>query len=138
MKANSAPDVSSPHAIVPQIEEQFQGQVQPDMVRQAALATLAHLEFQEPFEQKMRESIIDITQKEDFQDMLLEHLIPKDTTHKLLEKIEFLVLVRLDELTPQTVKEMIEKIIHEHLGWLVVWGGVLGGMIGLISAVIFS
>ena len=50
MKANSAPDVSSPHAIVPQIEEQFQGQVQPDMVRQAALATLAHLEFQEPFE----------------------------------------------------------------------------------------
>ena len=95
-------------------------------------------QFQEPFEQKMRESIINITQKEDFQQMLQEHLIPKDTTHKLLEKIEVLVLGRLDELTPQTVKEMIEKIIHEHLGWLVVWGGVLGGLIGLFSAAIFS
>ncbi len=95
-------------------------------------------QFQEPFEKKMRESIIEISQKESFKQMLQEHLMPKDTAHKLLEKIEVLVLGRLDELTPQSVKEMIEKIIHEHLGWLVVWGGVLGGLIGLISALIFS
>jgi uncharacterized membrane protein YheB (UPF0754 family) len=31
------------------------------------------------------------------------------------------------------VKEMVERIIKEHLGWLVVWGGVFGGLIGLIS-----
>jgi uncharacterized membrane protein YheB (UPF0754 family) len=46
--------------------------------------------------------------------------------------IEDLIDRRLEELTPSAVKVMIQKIIHEHLGWLVVWGGVFGGLIGLI------
>lgn len=29
------------------------------------------------------------------------------------------------------VKEIIQKIIREHLGWLVVWGGVFGRLISL-------
>lgn len=37
---------------------------------------------------------------------------------------------RLQELTPQMVKNIIHKIIAEHLGWLVIWGGVCGGVIG--------
>jgi uncharacterized membrane protein YheB (UPF0754 family) len=28
------------------------------------------------------------------------------------------------------VKEMVQHIIRQHLGWLVVWGGVFGGLIG--------
>jgi hypothetical protein len=36
----------------------------------------------------------------------------------------------LEELTPQIVKEMVQQIIREHLGWLVVWGGFFGGMMG--------
>jgi uncharacterized membrane protein YheB (UPF0754 family) len=31
---------------------------------------------------------------------------------------------------------MVQKMIKEHLGWLVVWGGVFGGVIGVISAAI--
>jgi Na+/H+ antiporter NhaD/arsenite permease-like protein len=31
-------------------------------------------------------------------------------------------------------KEIIEDMIKEHLGWLVVWGAVFGGLIGLIGA----
>lgn len=94
-------------------------------------------QFQEPFEAKMRQSMMDIAASENFQQLLKEHLLPKDTAHKMLEKIEVLVLARLDELTPQTVKEIIERMIHEHLGWLVVWGGVFGGLIGLVSALVF-
>jgi hypothetical protein len=26
-------------------------------------------------------------------------------------------------------------MIKEHLGWLVVWGGVLGGLIGFVAAI---
>jgi uncharacterized membrane protein YheB (UPF0754 family) len=27
---------------------------------------------------------------------------------------------------------MVQAIIREHLGWLVVWGGVLGGLLGAV------
>lgn len=50
----------------------------------------------------------------------------------MLAKVENIVNKRLDELTPQMVKEIIEHMIHKHLGWLVVWGAVLGGLIGLV------
>ena len=39
------------------------------------------------------------------------------------QKIESVVQRRLEEFTPQMVKEIIQEIIREHLGWLVVWGG---------------
>jgi len=31
------------------------------------------------------------------------------------------------------VKEMVQNIIKEHLGWLVIWGAVFGGLIGFVS-----
>jgi uncharacterized membrane protein YbaN (DUF454 family) len=30
------------------------------------------------------------------------------------------------------VKEIVAKMIYNHLGWLVVWGGVVGAFVGLI------
>lgn len=30
------------------------------------------------------------------------------------------------------VKELVEDMIRTHLGWLVVWGNLFGGLIGLI------
>ena len=35
-------------------------------------------------------------------------------------------------LTPETVKELLAAVIRQHLGWLVVWGNVFGGLIGLV------
>ncbi len=90
-------------------------------------------QFEEPFDKKMREVMIEMTQKEDFQALVKEHLINEESAHEWFVKIETLVLARLDDLTPKMVKDMIEKVIHEHLGWLVVWGAVFGGLIGLIS-----
>ncbi|MDC7219580.1 MAG: DUF445 family protein [Spirochaetales bacterium] len=48
------------------------------------------------------------------------------------KKVESLVQDRLDELTPEQVKRIIQDMIRKHLGWLVVWGGVFGGLIGLV------
>ena len=48
------------------------------------------------------------------------------------EKVENLVQARLEELTPEQVKRIVQDMIRKHLGWLVVWGGVFGGLIGLI------
>jgi uncharacterized membrane protein YheB (UPF0754 family) len=51
-------------------------------------------------------------------------------------QIEQMVKSRLDQLTPVMVKNLIQEMIHQHLGWLVVWGGVFGGLLGLIAAVL--
>jgi len=32
----------------------------------------------------------------------------------------------------------VQRMIDEHLGWLVVWGGVFGGLIGLISGLLLN
>ena len=46
--------------------------------------------------------------------------------------IEEMIDARLNELSSEDVKSIVQKMIREHLGWLVVWGGILGGVIGLI------
>ena len=51
----------------------------------------------------------------------------------LREQVDQLLAAKLEELTPQTVKEMMEEVMRHHLGWLIVWGNVFGGLIGLVS-----
>ncbi|MFQ5787121.1 MAG: DUF445 domain-containing protein [Thermodesulfobacteriota bacterium] len=51
-------------------------------------------------------------------------------------RIGDMVDARLNELTPKHVKEIIEKMIRQHLGWLVVWGGVFGAFIGFLSTIL--
>ena len=53
---------------------------------------------------------------------------------KLSDKVEQIVFQRLEELTPNMVKSIIQNMIKKHLGWLVLWGGVFGGLIGLVAA----
>lgn len=52
----------------------------------------------------------------------------------LVRQVEHIIDSRLAELTPHRVKTIIEQMIRRHLGWLVVWGGVFGGLIGLVAA----
>lgn len=54
----------------------------------------------------------------------------------LLFRVERLVDQRLNELTPLEVKNIIQEMIRKHLGWLVVWGGAVGGLIGLGVSII--
>lgn len=59
-----------------------------------------------------------------------------DLTDGLVRQVEEIIDRRLAELTPQKVKEIVEDMIRQHLGWLVVWGGVFGGLIGLLVEVL--
>lgn len=49
----------------------------------------------------------------------------------LLQRVEQIVDQRLQQMTPELVKEIMQQMIHKHLGWLVVWGGVVGALMGL-------
>ena len=57
----------------------------------------------------------------------------EDFTSALIAQVEKIIDARLAELTPQMVKTIIEDMIRKHLGWLVVWGGVFGGLIGVVA-----
>ncbi|MCX6073680.1 MAG: DUF445 domain-containing protein [Campylobacterales bacterium] len=88
--------------------------------------------LKEPFLEKIKASTIEISQSESFINALNVHL-HQGSSH-LADTIEEIVELRLAELTPVMVKEMLHGLMKEHLGWLVVWGGVFGGAIGIVSA----
>jgi len=90
--------------------------------------------MKEPFIKKMKISIQEISQSEQFNNLLREELEQPDMIANMQEKVSDIIEKRLNELTPQLVKEIIQAMIKKHLGWLVVWGGVFGGVIGLIAA----
>ena len=93
--------------------------------------------LREPFTNKMKLAVIDITKSEVFNATLQRHMQNSSLNDDMLASIENVIDSRLTELSPQMVKEIVQKLIKEHLDWLVVWGGVFGGLIGLISSFIF-
>lgn len=90
--------------------------------------------MKEPFIEKMKSSITEISQSDSFTSLLREELEQPDMIATMQDKVSDIIEKRLNELTPQLVKEIIQGMIKKHLGWLVVWGGVFGGIIGLIAA----
>lgn len=88
--------------------------------------------IKEPFIAKMKVTLVDVTASESFKSALHQGLDAHKISIDLVDKIETVIDKRLSELTPKMVKEMVEAIIHEHLGWLVVWGGIFGGLIGAL------
>ncbi len=92
--------------------------------------------LKEPFTEKMKGTVLDLTKSDDFLNALEENMLPGNLSESVVSKVEEIVDQRLNELTPKMVKEIIQNMIREHLGWLVVWGGVFGGIIGLIMSFI--
>ena len=81
--------------------------------------------LKEPFTQKLK-IIID--------DFLTENSSSDNGSNatSLLSKIENILDARLADLSPEDIKNIVQRMIKEHLGWLVVWGGFFGGLLGLI------
>jgi len=96
----------------------------------------ALIPLKEPFLKSMKETLIDISTEENFQNLLREELVQPELMTDIQQQIEDIVEQRLSELSPSLVKQMIQDMIRKHLGWLVVWGGVFGGLIGFISTFI--
>ena len=82
--------------------------------------------LKEPFTKKLKIIIEDFVTENTSNDN------SSDTTASLLLKIEKILDARLADLSPEDIKLIIQKMIKEHLGWLVVWGGFFGGLLGLV------
>jgi hypothetical protein len=87
-----------------------------------------------PFIIKMKKSLNELAHSESFQSSVREKLASASVSQDIHLQIEHVVMSRLEELSPQMVKDIIQAMIRQHLGWLVVWGGVLGGVIGLVTS----
>lgn len=88
--------------------------------------------IKEPIQEKIKiaiEKLLSDVQKP-------EILLSANATALFQQTVEQMIDARLAELTPQHVKEIIQKMIKAHLGWLVVWGGVLGGLMGLVKSLV--
>ncbi len=90
--------------------------------------------MREPFIERMKTAVTEITQTDTFNQNLRESLEGDSNIAHMQDKVSDIIEQRLNELTPQLVKEIIQEMIRTHLGWLVVWGGVFGGLIGLAAA----
>ena len=82
--------------------------------------------LKDPFTKKLKIII------EDFVTENTSNENSSETTASLLLKIENILDTRLADLSPEDIKIIVQKMIKEHLGWLVVWGGFFGGFLGLV------
>merc|ERR1711881_130651 len=53
----------------------------------------------------------------------------------LKSEIDQMLTDRLNEIKEDQVKTLMEEVIRKHLHWLVIWGNVFGGLLGVISAI---
>lgn len=90
--------------------------------------------MREPFTNKLKVAVITIANSDSFNDQIKLHLQDSSLSDDMLSSIEIVIDARLEELTPVMVKEIVQTFMKEHLGWLVVWGGFFGGLIGLVSS----
>lgn len=94
--------------------------------------------LKENFTEKTQEALEDMIATDSFQSAFKKVLTANFSGTELIERIELIVDQRLNELTPNMVKSIIQDMIREHLGWLVVWGGLFGSLIGLATTAITS
>ncbi len=90
--------------------------------------------MREPFTNKLKVAVVTIAKSDSFNEQIKLHLQDSSLSDDMLSSIEVVIDARLEELTPVMVKEIVQTFMREHLGWLVVWGGFFGGLIGLVSS----
>ncbi|MCL1143077.1 DUF445 domain-containing protein [Shewanella gaetbuli] len=92
--------------------------------------------LKDPFIEKMKQQLVELSESDDFKQILINELEQPDVIADIRAKVDNIVEQRLEELTPQLVKQIVQDMIKKHLGWLVIWGGVFGGLIGAIAAIL--
>ena len=92
--------------------------------------------LREPFRNNVEKEIRNLASSPKLLDVISQSAASQDTVDAVVVKVNGIVEKRLNELTPKMVKEIIQEMIRSHLGWLVVWGGIFGGLIGLVASFI--
>jgi len=89
-----------------------------------------------PFASKMEQALLENIERPEFIEGIKNVFSQENGEEKLNEKIEKIVLNRLNELTPNIVKDIIQDMIRSHMGWLVIWGGIFGALLGALSTLL--
>jgi len=92
--------------------------------------------MRDPFKRRMGKYLQDAANSPRFQKIVNQQVSNMTSSEQFLERIDSVLRARLDELTPEMVRDIMQQMIRKHLGWLVVWGGVFGGLIGLIAGLV--
>jgi len=92
--------------------------------------------MREPFKERMRKFLIETTKSPRFQNAINEQIAHMAGSDKFMQKIAHVVEARLAELTPEMVRDIMQEMIRQHLGWLVVWGAVFGALLGGLSTLV--
>ena len=85
----------------------------------------------------MKKFLQETGKSEAFQKAVNAQISSMASSEDFMLKIGMVVEKRLDQLTPEMVRDIVQEMIRKHLGWLVVWGAVFGGVIGLVSSLLF-
>lgn len=89
------------------------------------------------FKNKIKKIIIEYSHSKTVRDKLIASTDSKAMAKNLIMKIEQVVDIHLGGLTPVVVKNLVHDLVSTPLNWLVVWSGVLGGIMGAIKTFIF-
>jgi len=92
--------------------------------------------MREPFKKRMGKYLEDAAASPRFQKIVSKQLSSVTSSEQFMTRLDNILRTRLDELTPEMVRDIMQQMIRKHLGWLVVWGGVFGGLIGLLAGVL--
>ncbi len=98
---------------------------------ESALGTM-----RDPFKKRMAKFLEDAAASPRFTQAVNEQISRMTTSEQFLHRLDTVLRARLDELTPEMVRDIMQQMIRKHLGWLVVWGGVFGGLIGLATGLL--
>ncbi len=88
--------------------------------------------LREPFNKRLKSAVVKIVSSETFKEQMTHRIKNSSFSDDFEKSIRDIVEQRLEELSSKKVKEMIQRLISEHLGWLVLWGALLGAVIGLL------
>jgi len=92
--------------------------------------------MREPFKRRMGKYLEDAADSPKFQKIVNKQIASVTSSEQFMQRLDVILKARLDELTPEMVRDIMQQMIRKHLGWLVVWGGVFGGLIGLAAGVV--
>lgn len=92
--------------------------------------------LRDPFKRRMGQFLQDAAGSERFQQAVNEQVARYTSGDEFVQRIDRVLRARLDELTPEMVRDIMQQMIRRHLGWLVVWGAVFGGLMGLVAGLI--